>query len=164
MRKLPGLAISITAVILGAYSYASGLAPAFSAGIILSGIGLTLYFERRVIKEASNLPEKALSTAIPLITELAIVFSIIIRESYVLEASMYLLLVLLLTDLLNRMDSLIDLNRSRLTGRIARVIILTLGIAGSQINSYLLFYGIAAAGLTTLYDITVVLDEIRSSI
>jgi hypothetical protein len=164
MEKLPGLILSLLAVLVGTYAYTSGLGSALSAGIILAGIGSTLYFERRVIKETSTLTEKALSTALPVITELAIVGSIILNGVYVLEASIYLLPVLLLTDLLNRLDTLIDVNRSRLTGRISRVIILTLGIAASQINQYLLFYAIVAAGLLTVYDLIVLGDEFRSSI
>lgn len=164
MEKLPGLIASIITVFVGSYSYLAGLEPAISAGIILLGVGLTLYFERRVIKESSTLTEKVFSTAIPVITEVAILTAIIFRGEYLLEASIYLILVLLVTDVLTRLDTLIDVNRSRLTGRISRVIILGLGIAGSQINSYLLFYAIAAAGLVTIYDLAVLGDEFRSSI
>lgn len=164
MKKLSGLILSLIAVLTGTYGYASGLTSAVSAGIIMTGIGSTLYFERRIIKETSSLKEKALSTSLPAITELAIIASIIVNGAYLLEASVYLLIVLLLTDLLTRADTLIDVNRSRLTGRISRVIILTLGIGASQINQYLLFYAIAAAGLVTVYDLIVLIDEFRSSI
>ena len=164
MDKLPGLILSLIAVLIGAYGYTTGLASALSAGILLAAIGSTLYFERRVIKETSTLTEKGLSTALPVITEVAIVVSIVLNGVYVNESSIYLMIVLVLTDLLNRADTLIDVNRSRLTGRISRVIILSIGLAASQLNEYLLFYAIAAAALVAIYDLAVLGDEFRSSI
>ncbi|MFP4038892.1 MAG: hypothetical protein ACLFTA_03875, partial [Candidatus Nanohaloarchaea archaeon] len=60
--------------------------------------------------------------------------------------------------------SLFDVNTSRLTGRISRVLILSIGLAASQLNPYLVFYSLAGATAVTGYDLAVLLDETRSSI
>lgn len=164
MNKLSGLSISFITIILGAYVFTQNISSAISGGLLLTGIGLTLHFERRVIKETSSLLEKTFSTVIPVFTELSIIFAVILETGYTLEASIYLALVLLLTDMLTRFESLFEVNTSRLTGRISRVIILSLGIAGAQLNPYILFYGIAAAGIIAVYDLIVLVDEVRSSI
>lgn len=164
MNKLAGLTISTITILLGAYLYTQPFPSSIPGAILLTGIGLTLRFERRILKESSSLKEKAFSTSIPVITEISIITAIILETNYILEASIYLALVMVLTDLLNRFNSLFDINSSRLTGRISRVIILSLGIAGAQLNSYVLFYSIAAASTVTLYDLGVLLDEVRSGI
>jgi len=164
MEKLYGLISSLALIMIGSYFFAIGYPAALSAAVILGGIGLSLFFERRVIKEASMPSEKAVSTLIPVITELALIGVIGFTTAYLSEAMIYLGLAFFLTDLLPRFDGLFEINTSRLLGRISRVIVLSLGIAGSQLNSFILFYGLAAAGLIALYDIAVVFAEMRSSI
>ncbi|MFP4230020.1 MAG: hypothetical protein ACLFRK_02665 [Candidatus Nanohaloarchaea archaeon] len=164
MDKLLGLTFSLLTVITGSYSFIIGFPAAASSGLIIAGIGLTIFFERKVIKESNSLLEKTLSSLIPVFTEAAIVLAVIFETGYILEASVYLVAVLVLSDSLNRLESLFDVNTSRLTGRISRVLILSIGLAASQLNPYLVFYSLAGATAVTGYDLAVLLDETRSSI
>lgn len=164
MEKLYGLVASTLLLALGAYTLISEISAALAAASFLIGIGLTLHFERKIIKETSTNLEKTVSTVLPVITELIILASIAASSSYMTEIAIYLGTILLLTDILHRFEKMHEINHARLLGRISRVIILSLGIAGSQWNSFVLFYGIAAAGLSAVYDIMVVSNDARSSI
>ena len=164
MEKLYGLFASIILLAVGTGLYFSSLPSWLSGATILTGVGLSLLYERRVIKEASTLPEKAVSTMIPVVTELLIISAVIFNTSYVFEASIYLGVSLLLTDLLSRFDELFDVNRSRLLGRISRVLVLSLGLSFSGVNTFILFYSVAAATLVALYDIGIIVTESWSGI
>lgn len=164
MEKLYGLLTALSLVFIGSYSFTANYPAAMSAAVVIGGIGLSLFFERKVIKEASTSVEKAVSTLIPVSTELALITAIGLSTAFTQEAFIYLVLAFFLMDLLQRFDGLFEINTSRLLGRISRVIVLSLGIAGSQMNSFILFYGLAAAGLIVLYDIAVIFTEARSSI
>jgi len=164
MEKLYGLLISLVILFTGVYLTFTNLPVALGGGIILGAIGLSLLYERRVIKERSSILEKTISTTIPVLTELILIGTIILQAGYLNEAVVYLGLVLLLTDLIPRYDDLYHINRSKLLGRISRVIILALGIAVSQFNTFLLFYALSASALIALYDTLVILSEVRSGI
>jgi len=164
MDKLYGLIASLLILVIGSALYFLDLPTWLSGATILTGIGLSLRYEKKVIKEASTLTEKTISTTIPVITEILIISAIIFNTSYVFEASIYLLVSLLLSDLLARFDGLFDINSSKLLGRISRVIVLSLGLAFSGFNTFILFYGLAAAILISSYDIGIIFSESRSGI
>jgi len=73
MKKLYGLSASLILLFAGAAFYFTDLPAWLSGATILTGIGFSLLYERRVIKESSTLTEKMVSTMIPVVTEALII-------------------------------------------------------------------------------------------
>jgi len=164
MEKLYGLISSVLVLLTGVYLYMINIPSYLAGAIILTGVGLSLLFERRVIKEASTELEKAVSTLIPVFTEITLVFSVMLQTDYVLESAVYLGLAFFSVDLLTRFDQLFDINKSKLLGRISRVLVLALGLSVSGLNSFVMFYALALSGLIAVYDSAVILHESWSGI
>ncbi len=164
MKKLYGSTGGTVLLILGAIGLTQGLSTVLSSSLMLVGLGITLMYERRVIKESSTPLEKRVSAMAPAISELAIISSIAYFTGFFEASLIYLGLVLIKVESLNNLSEFSEINTSRLMGRITRVLILSLGVGAAYITDYFLFYTIVAAGLTAVYDISVILHESAASI
>jgi hypothetical protein len=164
MEKLPGILSGLALVTAGAITLYLEINPLAASSMILTGLGVSILYERKVIKEASSPVEKRLSSIIPVISESAVLLSIGFYSGYYEISLAYLGIVLISSEFLENLSEFSDINTSRLIGRLSRMIILGLGVAVAYFNSYILFYSVAAAGLTAVYDILVVISESSSGI
>ena len=164
MEKLYGSILGLTTVIFGSLALTQGLSPVYASALILLGLGISLLFERKVIKETSTILEKKLSANSPVIAELAVVGGIAVRYGFYRPLLVYVGLVLLKNELHAGLSTFNDINTSRLMGRIARMVLLGLGIAGGFFTDYIVFYAVVASGLTVVYDLGVILHESASGI
>lgn len=164
MEKLYGLLSGLTAVILGSILFLSEQSPLISSATVLFGIGLTLKFEKKIIKEGSTKTEKKIASMIPVITEILLVVSVVSFTGFLEAGFAYLLATTLKNEALEKLSEISDVNTSRLMGRISRVLLLALGIGASQFNSFILFYCLVGASLMAVYDIAVIVSESASSI
>ncbi|MFO7793726.1 MAG: hypothetical protein R6V35_02005 [Candidatus Nanohaloarchaea archaeon] len=164
MKKLYGSIGGTVLLILGALGLTQGLSTVIASSLIITGLGITLMFERRVIKESSTPLEKRVSAMAPAVSELAIIGSIAYFTGFFEASLIYLGLVLLKVESLNNLSEFSEINTSRLMGRISRVLVLGLGVGAAYFTDYFLFYTVVAAGLTAVYDIGVILHESAASI
>ena len=164
MEKLYGSILGLTTVVLGSLALTQGFSPVYASALILLGLGISLLFERKVIKESSTVLEKKLSSNSPVVAELAVVGGIALRYGFYRPLLVYLGLVLLKNELHAGLSSFNEINTSRLLGRIARMVVLGLGIGAGFFTDYIVFYAVVASGLTVVYDLGVILHESASGI
>ncbi len=164
MKKLYGSVGGTLLLLVGSLALAQGLSPVLASSLMVTGLGVSLLFERRIIKESSTPLEKRVSAMAPAFSELAVVGSIAYFTGFFEATLIYLGLVLLKVEALNNLSEFSEINTSRLMGRISRVLILTLGVAAAYITDYFLFYTVVAAGLSAVYDIGVIVHESAASI
>ncbi len=164
MEKLYGILSGLGLIISGAIVLSIGLSPVYASALIITGLGISLMFERKVIKETSTLLEKKISTTSPIVAEIAVIGGIVTVYGLYIPFLIYLGLLLLKIELFTGLSKFSEINSSRLMGRISRIMILGLGIGLGYITDYLVFYAIVAAGLTITYDLLVILHESASSI
>lgn len=164
MEKLYGSIAGTFLLIAGALTLTQGVSTILSSSMMITGLGVTLFFERRVIKESSTPLEKRVSALAPAVSEIAVLVSIAYFSGFFEASLIYLGLVLLKVESLNNLCEFSEINTSRLMGRISRVLILSLGVGAAYITDYFLFYTLVAAGLSAVYDIAVIIQESAASI
>lgn len=164
MDKLYGSTAGLLILLVGAFSLNQGLSQVLASSMILIGLGVSLFFERRVIKESSTPVEKRVSSLIPVVSELAVIGSIAVYSGFLEASLIYLGVVMLKNEALENLSKFSDINTARLMGRLSRIIVLGLGVGAAYFTDYIFFYAVVAAGLTAVYDLLVILQESASSI
>lgn len=164
MNNFQGLTLGLSAVLGGAAGLPSGLPPAISSALILIGLGIGIRYERKVNMEASTALERKASAVYPALAELGVIAGIAYASGFYELGLIYLGAVLLKTEVFTGFDEASDFSRSRLLGRMGRMLVLSLGVLGAEFNSFVLFYGLVGAGLVALYDVAVIVAESSSGI